>query len=313
MNGSLLVLLAMLLGVDPWHGKTLDGKDVVVPADKPSVMLFLRPGQKQSDEALKFVRTLTEKAPDVAVIVVVSGEGAEMRAQQAVKDQKITWPVVVDAQFEASGAFDVHVWPTTVVVNVKGDRVAHVASVPSAYLKDMEVYLDHVRGKIDDTALKQRLATSDVIADSPQQMAERHLKVAQQLADRRRADLAKSELEKAMSFKPEDPAVKLTIADLLSQLGEPAQALAYVELIPAEAAPPWRMALIRARSLVRLNRFEEALEPLKLATGLNPRPAEAWYLTGLVHQKASRQSEAAEAFRKAYESSSDGKSRVVAQ
>jgi len=103
----------------------------------------------------------------------------------------------------------------------------------------------------------------------------------------------------------------LLLSDLLSQLGEPAKAITYLDAIPADTAPPWRTALIRGRAHVRLDQYEQAIDPLKQATMLNPRPSEAWYLLGVVYQKSSHHEDAAAAFRKAYETTVDGRANAI--
>lgn len=301
-----VLLMTCLLGTTPWRAQTLTGQVVEVPAAQPTVLLFLRPGQKQSAEALAELRLLVGTSTDLQLLAVVSGTDAPMRAQQAVKEMKIDWPMVADTDFAAAGAFDVHVWPTTVAVGTDGKVVAHIASTPSSYRKDLQAYLDRLRGRIDDAALQQRLNQTGIVADSPQQMAARHLKVAQQMAPRH-GDLAKAELAKAIALEPTDPALQLAIADLLSQLGEAAQALTVLDKIPADAAPPWRPALIRGRCLLLQKQTTQAAEQLTLATRLNPRPAEAWYLLGRIAQDAGQMDQAAQAYRKAYETTEAGR------
>lgn len=293
----------MLLTAQPvaWQGKTRDGKDIAVPSQKITLALFLRPGQKHSLAAQRFAEKL--KADDVDIVAFVSGPDAAVRAG----DMQSPFPLVVDPMFEASGAMDVHVWPTTLIIKPTGEITAHVASLPSSYLKDVEAHLAFARGAIDAAERDKRLAANDVVADSPSQVAERHVRIARQMLERGRTTLARAELDKALAAAGDDPSIKLALADLLSSLGEPAEALTQLEAAPAGAAPPWQTALIRGRALVRLDRHAEAEQPLTQAVSLNPRPSEAWYLLGLVHEKEGDIPNAAAAYRKAYETTQEGR------
>src|SRR4029453_11299433 len=107
--------------------------------------------------------------------------------------QQLQWggAVVLDPDYAASGQMQIHVWPTTVLVNAAGEQVAHLGGISNVYGKELAAYLAFAGGTIDRAALTQRLATTQVVGDSSEQMAARHLEVAERLLEKGHAGEAK--------------------------------------------------------------------------------------------------------------------------
>lgn len=290
-----------------WSGSDIAGVERAVPGDRPTAVLFIRPDQPQSRGALEQFRAVMEAAKDIAALVVISGADAELRARTAALELKLAWPVIADPDFAASGAMNVHVWPTTVVIDPAGREVGHLASLPSLYSRQLEAYLDAARGKLDAAQLNQRLQARDVVLDSPQQQAGRHLRIARALLEKGSAELARGELAKGLALDPDHAELKLAMADVQCRTGEPATALTLLDGVTAGAIPSWQISVVRGRALVSLQRHDEALPILQEAVKLNPKPAEAWYLLGLLHQQQNRWEDASNAFRKAYEYTPTGR------
>src|SRR4051794_39318891 len=99
-----------------WTGKDSQGHAVVLPAEgKATVVAFLRPGQAQTDDAIKALAALQSRG-DLQVLAVVSGDDAPTLATALVK-AKWTGPIVIDDDYGLSGKLEVKVWPTTVIVS----------------------------------------------------------------------------------------------------------------------------------------------------------------------------------------------------
>src|SRR5262249_54990571 len=110
---------------------------------------------------------------------------------------------------------------------------------------------------------------------------------------------------------PDDPGMQLALARVMLLQNQPADAIQIVEKVPPATAPAWQLALLRGRALIELNRWDEAKTVLPGALKLNPEPAEAHYLMGLVYQHGSDWQRAAESFRRAFESTPAGRQAAV--
>ncbi|MBI1336893.1 MAG: tetratricopeptide repeat protein [Phycisphaera sp.] len=292
-----------------WTGKDLSGKALTVPdANKPTVIVFLMAGQERSERAATQLLEQVKPSDDVNVIGAVSGEAAEVKAR-SVLDKIPGWkyPMVADEGFEASGAMDVHVWPTTLVIDTQGHVVAHLAGLNDSYAGDLSAYIDFVLGKTDRQALEQALNNHNEVTDSGEQVAQRHLRVAERLLEKDRVREARLQLEAGLKLSPDDVSLQLMMTDVLLLSDEPAQALALLDKVKADGIAPWRIGTLRGRALVALGRFDEARPVVESAVKLNPHPAMAYYLSGRVHEAAGEWEQAAQSYRAAFEHSGEGK------
>jgi tetratricopeptide (TPR) repeat protein len=276
------------------------GGAVRVPdGDRTTVFLFLLAGQPQSAQAITALRATVARAPGARVVAVVGG--AETADQvRRLEAEKLEWPIVADAEHALSGKLSVHAWPTTVIVSAQGARMGHVPGLPKAYASNVEAYLDFAAGAVDRAGLERRLASHDGVADGPEQMAARHVRVARRLQQNELFEQSKGELARALALKPTDPAVQAELVELLLAAGDAGGAAGVLERMDGGAASR-RVQVLRGRLLIATGKWDEARATLTKAVELNPDPAEALYQLGLVYQHDGDWPRAAEAFRKAFE------------
>lgn len=288
-----------------WQANDTAGNNVTVPVKgKTSVVLFVMPDQDRSKEAITQLRALLnegDRLQSVQPVAVVSGHDAGLGANALVNDGAWPWPVVVDPDYHASGLMTVRVWPTTVIINAAGERVAHLPGLRESYTKDTAAYLDFAAGTIDADVLQQRLDNNGAVASTADNIAARHLHLAEKLLEKGQARLAHDELERGIEADRHDVSLRLTLARVRLMLDEPAEALAVLDNIGPDDAPAWRTQSLRGRSLVVLERFDEARDALTEALKINPDPAETLYFLGRVHEHAGEWHQAADAYRQAYE------------
>ena len=291
-----------------WSATDLSGATIKVPAsDRPSVLVFARAEQQQSVDALAQVKSAVAKT-GAQVIVIFSGESAAAQGQAFAAGKEFPgWAVVADPAFAASGEMSVHVWPTTRIITADGRAIAHLAGVPPSYPADLANYLFFAAGAIDEPTLNERLKTRQTVTDGNEQKAARHLQVARRLLDAGDIAAARAEVEAGLQLDPASTDLWLAMASVLLAQGKPAEAIEQLSHISEGAAPKWEVSVLKAWALVALDRWDEAKALLPDTLGLNPNPAEAHYLAGLIYQHDQDWQRAAEAFRKAYESGADGK------
>jgi Flp pilus assembly protein TadD len=276
---------------------------------RPSIVLFLRPGQAQSDDAIKSLAILMKTPKDVQIVGIVSGDDAQIGVSQLAKSWH--YPLVVDPDYTTSGKFAVRVWPTTVVLTKAGEIVAHEAGLPVTYENDLSAYVDFASGKIDKAALDKALADRSVMADSKEQKASRHVEVAQRLAAKGMLDDARAEIVKAVELQPTDPQVILALARVQLMVGDAKSAdalLGQSVIAKSNNIPPGEIHVLQGWSAILQNDWPTAEKLLSSAAQLNPDPAEAFYLLARVYEHQNNPAKAAEFFRKAYEHTDAGKS-----
>ncbi len=319
-----------------WSGQDIAGRPVKVPApDRPTVLLFAMADQAQSNQAIEQAKAVLEKtgvraqgsgpptapppgpgaaapaAPPPAsafqVAAVITGAGVEAAAKKLADEGKWPFPVVIDRDYAISGRMGVHVWPTTLVISSAGEPLAHLAGLPGAYAADLEAHLAFAAGRITREELAGRLAAHRVVAGTPEQVAHRHLLVAERLLEKDLLDQARQELARGLAIKPDDPALQAAMIRVLILQNQLPEAQAGLDKLDASRLPPWQVALLRGRLLLAQGQFDQAVEPLARATQLNPNPAEAFYALGLVHQRRGDWQRSAAAFRSAFEATPVGR------
>jgi len=290
-----------------WQATDTAGNAVSVPAGgKVSVVVFVRPDQGRSDEAMTQLTALMNGSAGgtgVEPVAVVSGHSAGVGAAKLAGSGKWPWPVVVDPDYQASGLMSVHVWPTTVIVDDAGKLVAHLPGLRESYAKDLRAYLEFARGTIDQAELARRLDANGTVVGTPIHVASRHLHLAEKLLEKGQADLAREELVRGLADAPDDVPLQLTLARVHLMIGEPGEALTGLDAIGADAAAAWRLGTLRGRALAGLKRWDEARVTLIGALKINPDPAEAYYFLGRVYEHAGEWERASEAYRHAFEKS----------
>lgn len=288
------------------EGKDTAGAAVKVPAEgKVSVVVFLRPGQAQSDRVREAVVTGMKDAAGVQVVGVVTGD----KAGAYVKELAGKWPypLVTDPAYEMAGGMGVKVSPTVVVVRADGTEAGHLAGAPASFAKDLDAYVAYAAGKLDEAGLQKRLAGTEVVADSADQKAARHVELAGKHVERERFAEAKAELARAGALNPVEGKVLYALARGLLAVGDVAGAQGVIEKMPAKAVSPGEMALLKGRTAAARGEWAAAAKLLEEAVKTLPEPAEAWYFLGRLYEKQGETAKAAGAYRKAFEHTATGK------
>jgi hypothetical protein len=286
--------------VRAWSGTLSDGSNAVVPApDATTVLAFVRPDQSQSKTALSQLEVAAGGRRDARVIVIVSGKAAA----DAAANSAMSRAFVSDPDFSVAGRFDVHVWPTTLIVGTDGAIAGRLPGMTGTYAADLADMLAFAGGEIDRATLKNRLEEHAVVGDGQHARKDHTAALAGGLLESGHVDQAAAQVEQALKARPDDPQLLFLHARVLVQQSKAQDALTALDRIPSGALPAWQASQLRGRALIDLGRWEDAKAAVEQAFALNPRPAEAHYLLGQIHRHAGDWQSAAEQFRLAYEAS----------
>lgn len=292
-----------------WSATDAAGRTLAVPdANRPTVILFVMPGQSMSAEALTQLKAaLGEGAAATQAIAVVSGRDAEAHVEQVRQNAQWTDPIVVDPEYAACELMGVRAWPTTVIVDEAGAQLGHVGGLPRSYQKDIEAYLDFAHDRIDAEQLKDRLNTHHLVTSTGNQAVLGHVQAARRMLEQGDADAARQQLDTALAMGPQEPSLFLMMAHLRVQLDEPAAALELLDHVEPGSIAPFQLNVVRGRALLMQQKWDEARRLLENSLQLNPSPAETHYLLGLVEQHDENWQAAADHFRAAFEATHDAR------
>jgi len=286
--------------------KDLAGKALAVPhAQEPTVLLFARPDQAQTLQAVEGLKAALKDLTAVQVIAVISGK----RDPQAVAAfaEKSGWPAARDEDYAVAGQLDVHVWPLTVVLDHQGVELARLSGLPQAYTPDLAAWLAFATGKIDKKALQDRLAASEVVTDSAGEVANRHLQAAQRLLEKGLVEDAHVELDRGLKLQPKAGRLLLAKARLHLLEGRHEQAAKMLEGIEELPSVVAELQTLKGWAFVAAGKDDQAIAILRQATKLNTTPSEAFYFLGLAYQRRGQWADAAAAYRSAFEATPQGR------
>ena len=251
-----------------------EGGSVTLPASgRVTVLLFWRPGQVFSEDALADLSALTTGLTSKGVVVVAVAE----TDLDATRGGRLPAGAIIDRDRTAADAFGVIVFPSTAVVDARGVLRAYVPSRRSSYRTLVEAHVLHVLGEIPDAELERRLAAAGEIHGRNAEAADTALKRGTAAVTEKRYDDAAIELARAIGFVPDLVPAHLQLGYVHLETGEPGQALrefAFV-LDRNPASPGARVGLGIAR--LRLGQVDEGIRLLEQAVVLNPEPVRGHY------------------------------------
>ncbi len=270
---------------------------------KVLVMVYLSAKQKNSEKAAiaatKVVKELGQ--PDVELLFV----SADFEYKQSFTEQwerdKLSAPLAFDEDRALYGKLGLIVFPTTLVVDRKG-QLAHVILTRRAnYAHALDAYVRHALGQLDDEGLKRQLEAKSLDRASPQALGRGHRTAARLLREKGLLEGAEAELKTALELDSANIHIKLDLADLyvVSDRIEEGEALVRGVL---QSYPKQRQAhLVLGIIHFKLNRLDESEAELLEALVHNPDPARTHYYLGQLYEAKGDTTKALEHYRRALE------------
>ncbi len=283
-----------------WSGRDINGTDVNLPmGERPSVLLFLRADQVQSQQVVKMVAAATPQIGLAQVVVVFTGPQAEEYAQAFATTGTVNGPIIADTTYALSKLLGVAVWPATLVVQANGVVVAHVGGAPLSLTVELQAYLDLATKQIDRTELTQRLAQRELLADGPTTRATWHLQMGRKLREEGKAEEARTMLADGLKFQPNATELWAEMVRVLADLKQAQQVMDLLNLLPVGAVPVWEQNLLRGRMSAVLGQWDQAKRLAGAVLKEKPDLPEAHYLMGQIYEHDRDWEKAAQEYRAA--------------
>jgi predicted CXXCH cytochrome family protein len=292
-----------------WALSDVRGKALAVPAaGRPSVLIFLRTGSVQQPELLRILKKTVPDDRRAQVILILGGDEPAVAARRLLaessKEKSIPWPIVADATDEYFTRLQVHVWPTTVVVQEDGTQLARIAGVPDSLPVMLAAHLDFASGKLDRDALTRRLAaarTSNAGPDDPNRRVARQLSAADRLLHCGDTAGARKVLAQALGESPDSVPLQVALLHVVMKLGDFAAGTELLNQLPPTALAAGEADVLRARICIDQLDPRRATEFLGSALRADGDLAEAHYLLGVIHERDGDWKKAAEEYRAAHD------------
>ncbi len=275
-----------------------DGRPAQIPvAQRVTVLVFWRPGQQLSEDALTDLgalrRGLAGRRVDFIAVAEAGGDGAAARARTGA----FGLPAVVDRGARATEAWGVIVYPSTAVIGADGRLVYYLPSRTGGYRSLVE---SHVLRALGEISAQDLLARASGAGEPDATVAER-ARVAHArgvaLAGQAQWKEAAAAFAEALALTPDLADARLQLGYARLELGDPDGALNdFATLSPASAAVRVGIGIAR----LRLGQTDTGIRLLEDAVVLNPEPVRAHWELGRAYEARGDHGRALEHYRWAY-------------
>jgi len=283
--------------------KTIDGV-ILTPVDfkdKILILLFWRPNQQRSLDALKDVNEVVEKyrKRNVEAITIIEESESVEDAKKILQGNEIKLPLTVDNERVAYGDYGVRVHPTTVIIDAKGILKYDIPSHAPTYRTKLEAYIKRLVGEITDEELKNILSFGRTEKDEATMKADRRYNLAMKFVKRKMYDQAIEMAKMSIDAKPDMAKSHILLGFLYLNNNDPDSALEEFEMA-LKIKPDSKDAMTgKGGALLMLDRVDEAIAILNKATVTNPYSEMAYYELGKAYEIKQDKDSAIKMYRKA--------------
>ena len=245
-----------------------------------TILIFWRPGQPFSDEALSDLVALSPALGTRGVGVVALAEpGSPGRVPS-----RLPFRTATDRDRQISDAFGVIVFPSTAVIDGQGVLRAYIPSRTSNYRTLVEAHTLRALGTISDAELAERLARVGEVYGHNAEAAQGAYQRGTALAADKRLEDAAREFAQALALRPDLIEAHLQLGYVRLEMNDAAQALREFQFVLAKnpTSPGARVGVGIART--RLGEVDEGIRLLEEAVVLNPEPVRGHYELARVYE-----------------------------
>ncbi|NOZ69074.1 MAG: redoxin domain-containing protein [Deferribacteres bacterium] len=284
---------------------TLEGDKVSLSSfrGRTVVLIYWRTGQERSLLALKDGNEMLRKFRDkgVEVMGVIAGSDSAVDARRIIKDNGITYPVLVDTDRDVYGGYGIRVYPTTVIINSEGILARDIPGHSLTYKKVLEEYIRNAVGETDDRELEEALSVHREKKDRSVLEASRLYNLAVKFTEAGMHELAIDTVRKSIEAGPGRLKPYILLGFLYLETEEADKALEAfnraLELEPLSKDAKTGLG----GALVLKGEVDRAIEVLNDAAVANPYPQMTYYELGRAYELKGEKDRSMEMYKKAVE------------
>ena len=266
----------------------LAGGEFSYPSDPNEVLVvaFVSAGQKHSEQAcidLQEVVSGFRTQPLELVAVTIEADNKEYY-QSCQKEQRLTFPILLDSKYYLWGQLGVIATPTIIVV----DKERAISWIKAGYGYDfaptLRAHLAQTLGLGDEELVKLSSQVETLTPASVTSRMNRHLKMAKMLANKGRLESAITELRKAQELIPVSVEITLELGQLLCRRSRSKEALELIANIKTEKNIELaKVKMISGWAYRQMGDLTEAKKLLDESLQLNPISARTLFELGKIY------------------------------
>lgn len=281
----------------------IDGSIVDTSTLRGSVIVIvcLAAEQRRSElAAAESAQVIREFASDKVKLLHVTADAIQKPYFEALRQQQnIEAPLLFDPDRSLYAKLGLIVFPTTVIVEPKGNLDSAISLHGSDYKTLLDANIRHALGELSDDQLKERIAAQPSSEASPKSAASAHRSLARLMREKGMPDSARAELGKALDLDPGNIEAQLDLADLNIASGDYPAADAALARVIADQPQHLRAREMQGECWFRQGKLDEARNALEATLELSPNPERAHYFLGMILERQGQEKEALQHYREA--------------
>jgi len=291
--------------VADFRATALDGRSISLSEQQGKVVVFVywKTGQSRSLPALKEINEVAShlEKKGVQVIAAIADSDDRVKAKNIIRENNFKFPVILDSDRTIYSAFEIRVYPTTLIVDREGKLAFAISSHPPNFQKLLKGHLGKVLGELDDAGLEKVISTEEITEDPAAAKMTRLYGLALKFSKAGMLELAISNAEKAVDVRPEAVKAQVLLGFLHLKNDDADSALAVFEKA-LQTDPQSHDAMTGLGSaLVAKGSADQALDILNKALVLNPYPQWTYYQLGRAYELKGDKDNSLAMYKKAME------------
>ena len=267
---------------------SIDGSPVSLSDYKGSIVVFIyfRLDQKRSLMALEEINTI--RAIHGKKWVHFIGISPETESRDGIltkmKELGIDFPVLLDGERDVYGSYGIRVYPTTLIIDRKGNVAAALPGHALSYKVRLDGTLQYVLGEIDESQLEKIISPDKKVRDDAALFAERKYNLAMKFTEARLFDQAIEFVKQSITAKPDLAKAHILLGYLFLDAKETDNAVEQFETALHIDPSSNDAGTGLGAALIEKGNFDRAIDVLTKALFLNPNPERTQYELGRAYE-----------------------------
>ncbi len=253
---------------------------------KPAVVMFWRPRQELSLEALRDLQAIGQEVGGAKLaIVAVDASGSTAQAvQSALAGESVSFPLLLDPKRVLYGKIGLIVAPTTLVLDAKGTLRFVLASHPRSYHQVIRARLRYLLGDITEQQMNQEIEPATLKIDHDLAAAWRMYNLGRRLESEGKSREALSVFEETVTRYPSLAEARCALGFMKFSEGDMEAAAKHFQAALAHAPTSTLARLGKAAVLARTGQPDSAEAILLALLGQASEAARVRYELGRIYQ-----------------------------
>lgn len=252
---------------------------------RPSIVVFWRPNQTLSLDALRDIKTLSEEigADRVGIVAVDASSSTAQDVTAALAGATFPFPVLLDPQRRLYGKIGVIVCPTTLLLDGEGVLRFKIASHPRQFGNVLRARIRFLVGDLDEAGMKREIEPTALKIDQDLAAAWRMFNLGRRLQSQGKSDQAVAVFEQAVTQYPSLPEARCTLGFIKLASGDLATAAEHFQTALNHHPGSATARLGQAAVLARTNHGQQAEEMLLALLGRESIAVRVRYELGRIY------------------------------